>query len=151
MYLCYLHRGMTAVKSSRVSDELRFREAGKQGLRSNYYPNKEKLSQIYTSFENTRFNSTHDADSIQGRTTTFRVMGNRKVEENLKLLEAELQAAFPGMDYSVIVRDDVSFAITITTASLEQKYFTCRDVLKSKRFWQLLLLFVSLCAFVYYF
>ena len=93
----------------------------------------------------------NDTESIQGRTTTFRVLNNKKVEDSLKLLEAELQAAFPGLDYNVDASDDVSFTITITTASLEQKYFTCREVLKSKRFWQLLLVFVSLCLFVYHF
>lgn len=142
---------MTAVWSSRAGDCIRSRQTGGQGLGSSYYSNKAKLSSIYRSFENTLFNSMNDTESIQGRTTTFRVLNNKKVEDSLKLLEAELQAAFPGLDYNVDASDDVSFTITITTASLEQKYFTCREVLKSKRFWQLLLVFVSLCLFVYHF
>ena len=75
------------------------------------------------------------------------------VDDCIYALDAAIANSFPGIDYNIEkdARGGRMFQLTMPLAELERKYFTCKEMLRLKRFWQLVVVTLVLAIIIYKF
>lgn len=144
-------RATVTISHTKESDAAHMQKAQRRIVPSNFYPNLDKLTKVYQSFEDSTFNSRNDEVTAAGRITWFTMVKGDTSDraEAIEKLKDQLFLMFPGMlpEVQVSTENPRWFRVFVSTEDLNMKYFSCKEIVMSRPvFW--LLVFLATILFV---